>query len=271
MHWCLVTASGQCSDVFTDGINPLFQTTIAMQNSICNQLLPQIAPLLWAGTLTHVFFYGAGCTPEKKVFVQKALEAGKAAYLVNTVWQDNPHDYDDVLKALDGITVREVLSQRELWEKHGIKARLHPDLAYYAPLEKARNPVDYKGSIVLTDFFSTEFDAFVRLTRAEALKYPFVDMLSVGWDDLIASLKTAEMIVTGRHHAVFAACRAEIPFVAFGGNTHKIQGIFQSAGVNIPLCESRAKLPEMIEWVRNNQAEYDKLFAWLKSFKGLTL
>jgi hypothetical protein len=46
-----------------------------MQNSISNQLLPQIAPLLWAGTLTHVFFYGAGCTPEKKVFVQKALEA----------------------------------------------------------------------------------------------------------------------------------------------------------------------------------------------------
>jgi len=75
VHWCLITASGQSSDVFTDGINPLFQTTIAMQNSISNQLLPQIAPLLWAGTLTHVFFYGAGCTPEKKVFVQKALEA----------------------------------------------------------------------------------------------------------------------------------------------------------------------------------------------------
>ena len=74
VHWCLVTASGQCSDVFTDGINPLFQTTIAMQNSISNQLLPQIAPLLWAGKLTHVFFYGAGCTPEKKVFVQRALE-----------------------------------------------------------------------------------------------------------------------------------------------------------------------------------------------------
>lgn len=74
VHWCLVTASGQSSDVFTDGINPLFQTCDAMRNSICNQLLPQIAPLLWAGTLTHVFFYGAGCTPEKKGFVQKALE-----------------------------------------------------------------------------------------------------------------------------------------------------------------------------------------------------
>lgn len=74
VHWCLVTASGQCSDVFTDGINPLFQTCDAMRNSICNQLLPKISSLLWAGTLTHVFFYGAGCTPEKKVFVKRALE-----------------------------------------------------------------------------------------------------------------------------------------------------------------------------------------------------
>ena len=69
-----MTASGQCSDVFTDGINPLFQTCDAMRNSICNQLLPQISSLLWAGTLTHVFFYGAGCTPEKKEYVKRALE-----------------------------------------------------------------------------------------------------------------------------------------------------------------------------------------------------
>ena len=74
VHWALVTASGQISEFRTDGINPLFQTCDAMRNSISNQLLPQMAPLLWAGTLTHIFFYGAGCTPEKKVFVKKALE-----------------------------------------------------------------------------------------------------------------------------------------------------------------------------------------------------
>lgn len=74
VHWCLLTASGQASDFRTDGINPLFQTSDAMRNSISNQLLPQMAPLLWAGTLTHVFFYGAGCTPEKKGFVKRALE-----------------------------------------------------------------------------------------------------------------------------------------------------------------------------------------------------
>ena len=75
VHWCLMAANGQSSDVFTDGINPFFQTSDAMRNSISNQLLPQIGHLLWAGKLTHVFFYGAGCTPEKIPFVEKAIKA----------------------------------------------------------------------------------------------------------------------------------------------------------------------------------------------------
>lgn len=74
-HWCLMTANGQHSEFMTDGINPMFQTCVAMQNSISNHLLPEIGSLLWAGKLTHIFFYGAGCTPEKAPFVQKALQA----------------------------------------------------------------------------------------------------------------------------------------------------------------------------------------------------
>lgn len=74
-RWCLMTANGQSSEFLTDGINPLFQTSDAMRNSISNQLLPQMAPLLWAGTLTHIYFYGAGCIPEKIPFVEKALQA----------------------------------------------------------------------------------------------------------------------------------------------------------------------------------------------------
>lgn len=74
VHWCLMTANGQTSEFVTDGINPMFQTSDAMKNSIVNQLLPQISHLLWAGTLTHIYFYGAGCTPEKKKFVKFALE-----------------------------------------------------------------------------------------------------------------------------------------------------------------------------------------------------
>ncbi len=75
VHWCLMAANGHTAKFITDGINPLFQTSDAMRNSICNQLLPQMASMLWAGTVSHVFFYGAGCTPEKSPFVEKAIES----------------------------------------------------------------------------------------------------------------------------------------------------------------------------------------------------
>lgn len=201
----------------------------------------------------------------KMKMLRNAIKNGKAAYLVNSVWQDNPHDYDDVLKGLNAIYVREVLSQADLLEKHGIISRVYPDLSYYAPRKKPSSFTDYKGAIVMTDFYSKEYGAFMRYTRADAQIYPYVDMFKGDWDELVASLKTASLLITGRHHAVYAACVAEIPFVAFGGNTHKIEGLFRSAGADIPLCESRAKLPEMIKWAQENGEEYKKLFKWLKS------
>ena len=75
VHWCMLTASGQKSHFRTDGINPVFQSLEEIRACISNQLLPQMGQLLWAGTITHVFFYGAGCTPEKKVLVKEALES----------------------------------------------------------------------------------------------------------------------------------------------------------------------------------------------------
>lgn len=72
-HWCLMAANGQMSDFYTDGINPFYQTQDAIRNSVSNQLLPQMARLIWAGTITDIYFYGAGCTPEKIPCLKAAL------------------------------------------------------------------------------------------------------------------------------------------------------------------------------------------------------
>ena len=74
-HWCLMAANGHCEEFFTDGINPFQQTSDAIKNSVNNQLLPQMAHLMWAGSVSKIFFYGAGCTPEKSPQVAYALEA----------------------------------------------------------------------------------------------------------------------------------------------------------------------------------------------------
>lgn len=74
-HWCLVTKSGQTEEFVTDGINPFLQTSDGIKNSISNQLLPQMSYLMWVGPVEHVYFYGAGCTPEKSPYVAQALTA----------------------------------------------------------------------------------------------------------------------------------------------------------------------------------------------------
>lgn len=74
-HWALMAANGDVTECITDGINPFFQTMEAMKNTISNQLLPKIGYLLWVGPVTDVFFYGAGCTPEKAPFVHDAVAA----------------------------------------------------------------------------------------------------------------------------------------------------------------------------------------------------
>ncbi len=69
-----MTANGQSSDIYTDGLNPVLQSQQTVAACVGEQLLPKIAHLLWAGTVTHVFFYGAGCTAEKAPVVRQVLE-----------------------------------------------------------------------------------------------------------------------------------------------------------------------------------------------------
>lgn len=74
-HWCLVANNGDSSEFFTNGINPFFQSTDDIKANISDKLLPQMAHLLWVGPITEVYFYGAGCTPEKSSIVKQALES----------------------------------------------------------------------------------------------------------------------------------------------------------------------------------------------------
>lgn len=98
-HWCLMAANGQKSEFFMDGINPFYQTPDAIRNSVTNQLLPQMAHLMWAGKITHIYFYGAGCTPEKTPLLQMALKA---------IFKDAEIDvYSDMVGAARGLLGRE--------------------------------------------------------------------------------------------------------------------------------------------------------------------
>ena len=69
-HWCLVQNGVIISEVFTDGINPFYQTDMEIIAMLDAQLIPKLENI----DIEQIFFYGAGCSfPEKKILVSRAL------------------------------------------------------------------------------------------------------------------------------------------------------------------------------------------------------
>jgi len=145
---------------------------------------------------------------EKMNSLKQAVTHGKPAYLVNTVWQDNPHDYDDLLQQLSGIFVREVLSQKELLEKHGVQSTTFPDASFFAPLDRWTIPHHFHGRPAVSDFLVEPKRINGRRNIFQRLDHMFVEAEPLpfcrwSWGKNIASLRTARYLITGRHHAVY--------------------------------------------------------------------
>ena len=72
--WCFADSSDVYVLVHTDGINPVVQSYDEMLSVVQEQMLPRAKQQsLDLASLDEVYFYGAGCTPELRLAVEKAL------------------------------------------------------------------------------------------------------------------------------------------------------------------------------------------------------
>ena len=67
--WCVAEKGEKVKRVITKGINPYFQSEDEIVTNISGELLPHVSSF----PIDSVFFYGAGCTPEKKDIVKGCL------------------------------------------------------------------------------------------------------------------------------------------------------------------------------------------------------
>ncbi len=107
--------------------------------------------------------------------IERELSKGKKVYLINTVWQENPNEYDHLLRALSGIVVREQMSHDDLLSRHGIPSIIRLDLSYHAPVDDTAPHTDLNGRAAITDFWVPQFGTFMRHTEAFE-KVPYLDM-----------------------------------------------------------------------------------------------
>lgn len=67
--WCVTYDNAPIKRIGTKGINPFFQSEEEIRQELIASLLPQLPE----GTINSVYFYGAGCTPEKAPILRRAL------------------------------------------------------------------------------------------------------------------------------------------------------------------------------------------------------
>lgn len=67
--WCVVLNGAPIKRISTKGLNPFFQSEEEVQQELTHSLLSQLPE----GTINSVFFYGAGCTPEKAPILRRAI------------------------------------------------------------------------------------------------------------------------------------------------------------------------------------------------------
>jgi len=68
--WCIGQKHTDARIIQTQGINPFHQSKEHIKKILTEELLPQLSK---AEPITHIHFYGAGCTPEKSVIVKEKL------------------------------------------------------------------------------------------------------------------------------------------------------------------------------------------------------
>ncbi|MHC1999563.1 polysaccharide pyruvyl transferase family protein [Methylobacterium sp. CM6241] len=203
---------------------------------------------------------------EKMTALKTALDDGRKAALVNTVWQENGSTFDATLRRLHEVVVREPKSQADLLGRHQVSSRVHLDLSYYAEIDEDAPVTDWSKQIVVSDFHHREQDFWYRITRGPLAQRTYFDMRDHSWSSLVRSLRTCRLVVTGRHHAVYAACVARRPFVAMTGNTHKIEGLIAASGFPIPVVTSIREASKTLHWALENRGMFTEFFHWMDEY-----
>lgn len=70
--WCIGKDKENTRIIQTQGINPFHQSAEHIYKVLTEELLPQLKD---AESITHIHFYGAGCTPEKSIIVKEKLQS----------------------------------------------------------------------------------------------------------------------------------------------------------------------------------------------------
>jgi hypothetical protein len=205
--------------------------------------------------------------------LDKAQKAGVRTALLNTIFQKMDKSTFNVIKKTSCITVRDPWSRNELREI-GVEPFLFIDMCvgatgkYIFEDDCARSGVyksiAHRDALIEGFFFKSSTSNFIE-------KLPFPSLYLDGdFRAVVKKLRQVEIYITGQYHGVYAAGLAGTPFVAFSGNSHKVEALKDWSGLDIPICEKKRDFNQLFEYALRNTNIYMDFKEFLISEKRLT-
>lgn len=197
--------------------------------------------------------------------IQRARRMGKRVMLVNALFQQYDCPEDDLLAACHLLTVREPRSAA-FARRYGGRPRIlldsSADPAFLGsgkalPLRHGRviGGVHAKG-LLYDPFAEIEGDKLTMHTHS--------------FEDIVATLRGAEIYLTAQHHGVYAAALAGCPFITSPSNSHKIESFIQWTGLPIPICMGLEEIVPAMAFALRNRSIYAELADFMASQSVLT-
>ena len=193
-----------------------------------------------------------------------AKRMGKRVLLVNALFQQYEGP-EDLLSGLALLTAREPRSAAFARRFGGSPVVLLDSAADPAHLHQGSARPLRHGTVI------------GGIHRNGLLQTPFADMVGdsltmndASFEDIVATLRQADLYLTAQHHGVYAAALAGCPFIATPSNSHKIEAFIAWTGLPIPICMRRNEIEPAMVFARRNPSVYVELQDFLRSQSVLT-
>ncbi|WP_103258943.1 polysaccharide pyruvyl transferase family protein [Tabrizicola aquatica] len=197
--------------------------------------------------------------------IQRAKAQGKRVLMVNALFQQYDAPANDILSDLSLLTVREPRSAAFARRFGGQPLTLLDSAADPAFLTKGKARRLETGRVVggthrhglIPDLFDDEPGEKLTLRRH-------------AFEDIVATLRQAEIYLTAQHHGVYAAALAGCPFVTSPSNSHKIESFVEWTGLPIPIVLRQDELEPAIVFALRNRSMYLELADFMRQQSVLT-
>jgi hypothetical protein len=191
--------------------------------------------------------------------IQRARAEGKPVALVNALFQQYDAPADDILAGLALLSVREPRSAAFARRFGGAPLTLLDSAADPAFLADGRAHRLKDGRVIggahPHGLIPDPFDG---------LPGQKLGLRRLPYEDIVATLRTAEIYLTAQHHGVYAAALAGCPFVTSPSNSHKIEAFVDWTGLPIPVCMRKDEIEPAIAFALRNRSMYAELADWMR-------